>query len=274
MINICYCGNERIFEGLLFSLTSVCLSTKEPKTFYLLTADITYIKDKYRPINEKMRSFLDKTAKKYHPENRVVLVNATKTFRDSFLNSPNLHSMYTPYALLRLVLDKIPNMPERLLYLDCDTVALKDLQELYETPLLGKCFAIVQDYGLRKKKEYGNTGVLLLDLTAIKNNGGFASTRELIIKKKMMRPDQDALNKLFASQMLFLPFKYNEQNSIKEETVIRHYCQQYFWLPVYHLITAKPWQEKKFKHDYPHDNLTLIKDSFLPSLHAYADLSK
>jgi lipopolysaccharide biosynthesis glycosyltransferase len=59
-----------------------------------------------------------------------------------------LVNRYTPYALLRLLLDEIDVIPDRVLYLDVDTVINKSIEELYQTNIENYEYAAVKDrYG-------------------------------------------------------------------------------------------------------------------------------
>ena len=50
----------------------------------------------------------------------------------------------------------------------------------------------------------------------------FQKCRKMVVEKKMLLPDQTALNE-YCTQIKYLPSKYNEQNKRQEDTVIRHF---------------------------------------------------
>jgi len=64
----------------------------------------------------------------------------------------------------------------------------------------------------------------------------------MVNKKKMIMPDQSALNK--HGKKKFLPFRFNEQRKIKEDTVVKHFCKGIvFFLPFgFHIYNIKLWQ--------------------------------
>jgi len=252
MIDICYCGNEKVFNGVLLSALSIAKTTSEPLNIFLLTADISYLKPVYVKIDEKSRDFIEKTIQKYNPESKVILVDATKEFKDTFSEGKNMNSMYTPYAFLRLLMDETPGLPDRILYLDVDTVALKDVSPLFHYDLGDKAAAVVHD--AMREKNYFNSGVILFDLAKIKKEGLFKKTRAYLIGHKLMMPDQDAFNKIFKNNYIMISRIYNEQRLTKHDTVIRHYCQSIRVLPYFHIIKVKPWERKRFASAYKRDN--------------------
>lgn len=252
MIDICYCGNKKVFEGAVLSALSIAKCSSEPIKVYFLTADITYLKPAYIKIDETEREFMEKTIQKYNSESSVCLVDASKEFKEIFSEGKNMNSMYTPYAFLRLLMDQVPGLPDRILYLDVDTVALKDVAPLFHIDLHGKAAAVVHDS--MRGKGYFNSGVIVFDLDAIKKEGLFRTTREYLSSHTLMMPDQDAFNKIFKDRYIMIPRIYNEQRLTKHDTVIRHYCQSIRVIPYFHIIKTKPWERKKFASSYKKDN--------------------
>ena len=82
MINILFCGNDKVFDGLLTCSLSILKRSnlKEPFTFYIYTMDVSHIKDTYLPISDTQVDFFDKVIKKYNPENRAVKFDVTSLY--------------------------------------------------------------------------------------------------------------------------------------------------------------------------------------------------
>ena len=76
MRNILFCGNSKVFDGVLTCMLSVLKRTHatDPFCFYIFTMDMTRIRPEYTPISEDMTDFLERVAKKFHPQNRVISV--------------------------------------------------------------------------------------------------------------------------------------------------------------------------------------------------------
>ena len=66
-----------------------------------------------------------------------------------------------------------------------------------------------------------NSGVLLLNLANMKNNNSLTKCRKMCLERKMLLPDQTALNKC-CNRKLFLPRKFNEQKERKEDRGIKN----------------------------------------------------
>jgi len=57
MINLLYCGNYKVFDGVLISLLSAVKHTKEAVHTYLLTMDLSDIDENFKPISEEQRTY-------------------------------------------------------------------------------------------------------------------------------------------------------------------------------------------------------------------------
>ena len=55
MINILFCGNDKVFDGMLTTMLSILkrTETKEPFTFYIYTMDVSHLNPKYLILNDK-----------------------------------------------------------------------------------------------------------------------------------------------------------------------------------------------------------------------------
>ncbi|MFA5283808.1 MAG: glycosyltransferase [Bacilli bacterium] len=244
MINVVYSGNTAVFDGFLISLLSMAQNTKESLSVYILTADFSDCDKRFIPIGEKQRAILEKTIKRYNPSSFVTIIDVRGLFDEKLSRSINIKNQYTPYALLRLLMDLIPAMPERLLYIDADTIVTGDVKELYEYDLKGKTVGGVRDYLGRFfiGVNYINSGVLLIDLKKAKEEKLFERARAIVNDVKMPFPDQSALNKCLSGRKAFLPRKFNAMRHLNKRTIIRHYSKMIVsWIP-FKIVNVKPWQ--------------------------------
>jgi lipopolysaccharide biosynthesis glycosyltransferase len=257
MINVCYSGNLKVFDGMLISLLSMAHNTKESICAFILTGDFTDINPKYIPIKEKERAFLENVIQKDNKNSKVYLVDLTNEVNKHLKDSLNLKNFYTPYALLRIFLDGIKYLPNKIIYMDVDTIVMGDIEQLYDIDISSHEFAGVRDY-LGKvfiNHNYINSGVLLLNLKKIRNTGLFIKCRHQLRIKKFPFPDQDTINAMCIDKV-FLPSKFNDQRKLHKDTIVRHYCKTVRWLPFFHTINVKPWdiqgmheKHKVFVHD-------------------------
>lgn len=261
MINLMYAGNDGVFSGLLISAISASHAVKEPLSVYILTMDLTEQNPKFTPITERHRAFLEKIYKNANAESKVTLIDAGKYYKPVMKNSPNAQTSYTPYTFLRLFADKMPEIPDKILYLDTDTLIAKDISELYDTDIEGIELAAALDYygKIFMGYHYFNAGVLLLNMKEIRKSGLFERTERLCAEKKLFLPDQTALNRLVKKKKL-LRGKYNEQKHYPEDTVIQHFAKTIIWLPYFHTRNIKPWQTELVSQVLTHKYDALLSE--------------
>ncbi len=241
-MNILYCGDSNIVDGLIISILSLIKHEKQPLYIYIFSMD--YIDKK--SVSKKVSKTLDNLVKSVNKDSFVKLIDTQNYFLQDTPTS-NINTIFTPYCMLRLYADLIPNMPNKILYLDNDVVAKQSFKEFYDIDNSKYELVGVRDfYGKyfysknRIKKDYLNSGVLLLNLELIKKNGSFNKARKMCKKRKMLLPDQAALNKC-CKKKLIVKRKYNEQHAMKKDTVFRHFTTTFKFFPYFRTQKIKPW---------------------------------
>lgn len=165
----------------------------------------------------------------------------------------------------------------RVLYLDCDTLIVDELTDLWRTDLHRQYVAAVsnvlesdardwpQQLGLAA--DYFNSGVLLLNLDAMRRDG---LTEKLVSfgrqpPRRLRWPDQDALNVLLGPRRVALHPRWNCQNSLfyyrraskvfgakyvaeaVADPAILHFEGAYLAKP-WHYLSKHPYRERYFEH--------------------------
>ena len=247
MINICFTGNRGYFEGLLLCAMSVAKYTKEDLCFYILTMNLEDENPNFKDFTNEQILLLEQTIKKKNQNNKAIRIDVTQQYKTHLINGKNHKNGYTPYAMLRLLLDQLPNIPDKMIYLDIDTMCCSDIKQLNDVDIEDFDVAMAKDYMGRFwiRPSYCNSGILLMNIKNMKQHQVFEKCRSMICKKKMMMPDQTALNKY--AKKKYLPFKFNEQRKIKSDTVIKHFCKGIiFFLPFgFYIYNIKQWQREK-----------------------------
>ena len=262
-MNILYCGDKNIEDGLIISILSILKNINSQINFYVMTMKYG---DK-QPVSDNIIKLLEKEIKKVNKNSSINKINTD----EYFFNDPptaNLQTRFTPYCMLRLYADKISELPDKILYLDNDVVCLKNFENFYNMDLTNIEYAGVFDrYGswfYRKnifKRDYINSGVLLMNLQLIKETGLFEKCRKMCKEKELLLPDQHALNKL-AKNKLILKSKYNEQKCIKSDTVFRHFSTTFKLFP-FKTQSIKPWHIDKLHEVLNTYELDDILDKYL-----------
>lgn len=248
-MNILYCGDQGISRGVLVSILSLLKHNRKELNIYILT--INY-KDT-KPFTEKSTAFLDDLVKKTNSRSFVKRIDATKVFVEN-LPKKNMKSYFTPCSMLRLYIDKIPEIAEldRVLYLDYDVVCRDDLTEFYNTDLTDVEAAGVLDiYGKNfyhynfPKTDYMNSGVMLFNMEECLKSGMFERAVAKCMKRWMMLADQAALNKSIKKRKL-MPRKYNEQGERpRVDTVLHHFSNNFKFWPYFRVQKVKPFEIEK-----------------------------
>lgn len=148
-------------------------------------------------------------------------------------------SHLTAATLLRLLLPSVLKDIDRVVYLDCDLIVLKDITTLYDTDLLDLPLAACLDFWLtgappfappiggwgvgewRKFlrgvvrladcRAYFNSGVLVMDLKRFRNTGLIHAAEEFLERTnyKTVFVDQDALNHVINGAFVRLDSRWN-----------------------------------------------------------------
>lgn len=261
MVNILLCGNKKVFDGALTQLISMKNRTKEDICCYIFTMDVSRLNPDFTCITDEQIDFLDQVVRLKNKNNLVKKIDVTKIYEKEFANCANENAYCTPYTLLRLLADLVPEMPSKLLYLDIDIMIGDDIAKLYNIDISNYEYAAVKEkYGCWLiRPDYINAGMLLLNMDKIKETGLLLSARNLIKTKKMLFADQDAIY-WSTKKKLLLPRKFNEQSKFnRKDTVVCHFCKRLMFLPYPHTENFKQWNieevHKVLKCHYFDDDL-------------------
>ena len=266
MVNVLFCGNDKVFDGMLTCALSILKRTEssEPFCFYVFTMDVSHIKDNYLSVNDRQIEFFDKVIKSYNEENKVVLVDVTDIYMSEFGGCPNESAYCSPYTLIRLFADMIENIPDKILYLDADIMFNRDIHLLYDEDVNGVEYAAARDhYGkYLVKPNYINAGVLLFNMAEIKRTGLLKKARALIKTKKLTFADQSAIIRSTTKKKM-LPQRFNDQKFLHKHTVVRHFSKRLFWLPYPHTENIKQWQVDRIHSVFKYHQFDDILDEYL-----------
>ena len=241
-MNLLYCGDSNIKDGLYLSIKSILQVEKDVLNIYVLS--MNYLN--YKIIDKEFIEALDTLVKSVNKDSKVSLIDMSEVYKNNECKA-NRDTLFTPYCMLRLYADLV-ELPRKILYLDTDVLAYKSFREFYDID--NSTYEIVGTldyYGshiYKKnifKKDYLNSGVLLLNLDLLKKNDVLKKARELCASKKMLLPDQSALN-ILCKHKLVVDRKYNEQKSMQEDTVLRHFTTTFKFFPMIKTQKVKPWQ--------------------------------
>lgn len=250
-MNILFCGDRNVQDGLLIAVLSLLENTQEHLDIYVLTLDMSMNGRIYSPIEQTFVDYLNETVSaQYDDRLYIKLIDTTDLFKDETPDA-NLSTRFTPCCMLRMFADKIDEIPDRILYLDTDVICRRDFGDFYYQNMDGVEIAGVLDYYgswfFRKnifKRDYLNSGVLLMNMCELRKTGLLSSCRHMCTTKQMFMPDQSALNKLSVSKRI-CERKYNDQRRLHSDTVFQHFTTHFKFFPYVRTETVKPWQTEE-----------------------------
>jgi len=164
---------------------------------------------------------------------------------------PNMNSQYTYMAMMRIALCHVLPDVDTVLSLDCDTFAVRDCSDIWETNLDGHYLAASHEWhrtgnGLL----YCNFGVVLYNLEKLRD-GKADECIEVLNKRKYTWVEQDVGNYLCQGRIYDLPNIYNSNYwTDKGHDMgcrIKHFAgvQRHEWIdsPISRKYREMPWDE-------------------------------
>lgn len=162
---------------------------------------------------------------------------------------------------------------DKVLYLDADTLVLDDLSTAYQTDLKNNYVAAVKDglmyqhpehiaeIGLAWRGFYFNSGIMLLNLKAIRQDNIIKSALIYFNTHQEIFGDQDVLNVVFKDKVAPLSYRYNCNSTFFEEqsaAFLSKFYEEHVPTPpqkvyetaaILHFAGHKPWTPY-FNHSY------------------------
>ncbi|OUP66020.1 hypothetical protein B5F12_00395 [Pseudoflavonifractor sp. An176] len=244
-MNILISVDQRYVEKAKTTLFSLRLHTKEEITVYLINHSLS--DESTRELGEYLKNKCDI---------QLYVIDAKKTALDNFPIPNSNFSIETYYRILAQFM--LPDSVDRVLWLDVDIIVQKDLSEFYWQDFEGKKLIVCCDrqnmtelvferkeaLGLEKDYQYFNAGVLLINLTLLREG---LSLEDLVKECEkyidvLFWGDQDLLNLLYGDSTKIVDWeKYNFQingdRHVSEEAVLKAYILHY-------TTGRKPWNYK------------------------------
>ena len=212
MMNIIYASDDNYAPLLTVAMTSVCENNNVPIKFFILDNEI----------KPKNKSFLKNLEEKY---DNVKIIFIELSDLEDRLNLPKfqtegiLSMNITAYSRLFMSL-LLPEDIDKVLYLDCDTLVLKSLEELWDINIENFMCAGVEDpapialketIGFKAEDTYINSGVLLINLKKWRENNIVDDFLKFLkeYEGKAFHHDQGIINGVLKGQILKIHPKFN-----------------------------------------------------------------
>ncbi|HFR3714876.1 TPA: glycosyltransferase family 8 protein [Streptococcus suis] len=211
-MNILFTLNDAFVPQVATCIASVVnnLDAEDSCHFYLFSDGIS------EENQSKLKDFITSSGNKVS----FVELNNLLSYFDFDIDTNGWASV----VLARLLVDKLlPNDVERIIYLDGDTLLLKNIKSLWEMNLDGKVIGMCPEPTVSKKRKeflglstspYHNSGVLLIDLKQWREREIGKKVFDFYRENdgKLFAPDQDALNGALKDDIKTLSVTYNYFN--------------------------------------------------------------
>lgn len=270
-INIAYAPDDNFTNLALVSMTSALENNQNNEIEFIIL---------YSNLSKKSIDAFEILKKYENCKIRFVKIN-----EENFKDFP-LASWVTVQTWFRTALAELCPDLDMVLYLDCDTLVLNDLSELFLTDMSQNIIAGVTDIVGESShikrlniddKKYFNASVILFNTKRMREENVFKNIKSFSIAKKLQCADQDAINKVVENRKLLLHPKYNYLETW-ESNFRNDYNIEYSKLykdakinpTIIHFVGLKPFYYKNL-HSFKYQwwqyaqklNLTDLKNNFL-----------
>ena len=220
-------ANYAYVDQVLTTIKSICYHNRSIR-FYLINSDFP---------NEWIKQ-LNKRLEKFDSE----IINCRVTSEQiSRYKTDISYTVFLRYFISDFVKE------DKALYLDCDLLVTKNLDDLFATDLQDYPLAAVRDFGGRAYfgQEIFNAGVLLINNAIWKKENMTQKLIDLTNEwhDKVDQADQSILNMLFENKWLELDFDYNHIVIHKQFTDYQIPEGQDYPAIIHYLSHRKPWKD-------------------------------
>ncbi|VMD78806.1 glycosyl transferase family protein [Streptococcus pneumoniae] len=220
-------ANYSYVDQVMTTIKSICYHNRSLR-FYLIHSDFP---------NEWIKQ-LNKRLEKFDSE----IINCRVTSEQiSCYKSDISYTVFLRYFIADFVQE------DKALYLDCDLVVTKNLDDLFATDLQDYPLAAVRDFGGRAYfgQEIFNAGVLLVNNAFWKKENMTQKLIDLTNEwhDKVDQADQSILNMLFEHKWLELDFDYNHIVIHKQFADYQLPEGQDYPAIIHYLSHRKPWKD-------------------------------
>ncbi|MDR0850090.1 MAG: hypothetical protein LBN07_01235 [Christensenellaceae bacterium] len=216
MINILYCTDNKFFVQQLLSVISLAKYTKEPLNVINLTGEMREYNPKGRSTTPAQDALLTKILKQSNPQSVFRSVDVSGLMKEYLLKGPNIQNKYykySAYVSVRLLAHLVSEVPDKIIYLDADVFLNDDIKKLWDIDISN-----VEIAGRRddfRITRYMQSGVMLLNMKKIRENGVFDRALELVATKKYIcYIDMSAMNTACKKRKLIskklIPYKWRK----------------------------------------------------------------
>ena len=251
---IAYITDDNYVMPTIVSINSAIMNKNESSIYKIFIIGVS--------INEENKKIIDEFISKNINDKiyiEILHFNQHYDFDDT-------HPYLTSAAIFKFDIANILSDFDKVLYIDCDTVILKDLSELFNIDINDYYAAAVKDYiatEILKQhlalgiKDYFNSGIMLLNTKILIKN----KVKEILLDYRSKNHDelmdQNTLNYVFNNRVKFINPKYNYLRTISnyDKVSLDKYfeCDTSEDITILHITWLKLWFENIAEEKYFYD---------------------
>jgi lipopolysaccharide biosynthesis glycosyltransferase len=247
-MNIVYVCDKNYVNPFLISLGSLIRSNSVEK----IEKVYIFIDFDKRQFEAKIKKILSEKKFELIEFNKETIKEIQKELEHSISTHVTLASYYRLF-----ISEYLPVEIKKLIYLDCDTIVLKELISLYEVNIENYLFGAIREFHTYNylnqfqifDDRYFNAGVLLLNLELIRSTDFFTKCIFFIKKNfsKLINHDQDVINVVASGRIKELGYQFNYHanlfkfNTLQEPVIIHYTGYGKPWTNKSALITNQPY---------------------------------
>lgn len=213
VFNIAYGVDKNFLFGTGVSIASILMHNKSIDFHFHIFTDF---------FDNKQKRLFSQLAKQYNTKITIYLLIC-----DEIKNLPTTqnwsYAIYFRFIIVNYLFLKV----DKVLYLDADIVCKGNISQLTEITFHNNDIAaVIQEGGKDKFKsidtysmseKYFNSGFLLINIQQWQKENISTQAINLLLKKNLPFPDQDALNLLLVDKLIFLNKKWNKIYGLDDE---------------------------------------------------------
>lgn len=263
MINLLYCVDKKFLTQQLVSLISLVKYTREPLNIINFTVEIPEFNKKGKKLTGDDDKLCESILKSVNPQSTYRSIDVSELFKKYLLRGPNVHNKYySYYVTVRLLAHLVPEVPDKVIYLDADTIFNGDIKELWDIDVSDIEIAGRRDRG--RILNYFQSGVMLMNMKKIRETGLLERACKLCTEKKFLwYIDMSALNKACKSRKI-ISKRYNSY-VYKKNCIVHHVCAT---------RESKIWLTKKWSHRIKTDEVEFMRKIYPAYNYIYDELDR
>ena len=229
-VNICFAVNEKYALPLRNAIYSVVKNADASRCYDILVMTKNLSEEAGHTISSALAD-CDNVSVRF-----IDMTSYEEKYLEGVLPIQEYITVETDYRLF--LATELFSKYDRMIYLDCDTLVLGDIAELFDTDLEGKALGAVEEYSFRYKEyqqnpvfvegkpysmrgyctnlvgvpsmeDYFNAGLLLFDLSLFRKLTTVGDMMTALRQKHFLMNDQDVLNYIIKGEFKHLDVGWN-----------------------------------------------------------------